>query len=129
MAKDTINSYVDSHNGFWYVYNHKIDGNLVFPKTEDVVTLQYDIQDLEGNIIYAKEELGNKEYKVGKQDFIPALQDGIKLMKKGETITFVIPSYRGFGVVGDEHKIGVNQTLKSTVTLLDINSNLENENN
>jgi FKBP-type peptidyl-prolyl cis-trans isomerase FkpA len=41
-------------------------------------------------------------------------------MKIGEIITFVIPSYNAFGVSGDGNKIGVNQTIKSTVTLLNI---------
>ena len=62
-------------------------------------------------------------YKVDKEDFIPALQDGIKLMKKGETIIFVIPSYRAFGVSGDGNKIGINQPIKSTVKLIDIKTN------
>mgnify|MGYP006000872543 FL=1 len=44
-------------------------------------------------------------------------------MKIGETITFVIPSYRAFGLVGDENKIGINQTIKSTVTLKSIKQN------
>ena len=41
-------------------------------------------------------------------------------MKLGEIITFVIPSYRAFGLVGDEHKIGINKTIKSTVKLIKI---------
>ena len=41
---------------------------------------------------------------------------------KGETITFVIPSYRAFGVTGDGNKIAVNQPIQSTVTLIDIKS-------
>ena len=72
-------------------------------------------------ILYIKKQ--EKSYKIDKEDFIPALQDGIKLMKIGETITFVIPSYRAFGVTGDGNKIEVNQTIKSTVTLIDIKSN------
>jgi FKBP-type peptidyl-prolyl cis-trans isomerase FkpA len=41
-------------------------------------------------------------------------------MKIGETITFVIPSYSAFGIIGDGHKIGINQSIKSTVTLINI---------
>ena len=70
--------------------------------------------------MYSKENLGIKKYIVDKEDFISGLQKGIKLMKIGETITFVIPSYSAFGITGDGNKIGVNQSIKSTVTLINI---------
>jgi FKBP-type peptidyl-prolyl cis-trans isomerase len=79
--------------------------------------MSFDISDINGNILYKRQE---RNYKVDKEDFIPALQDGIKLMKKGETITFVIPSYSAFGITGDGNKIGVRQPIKSTVTLIEI---------
>ena len=41
-------------------------------------------------------------------------------MKVGETIIFVIPSYNAFGISGDANKIGINKTIKSKVTLLNI---------
>ncbi len=120
ISLDTIRKYHSSANGFWYAYVKKDTVNTNFPKFEDIVQIQYNITDINGNIIYDNQE---RVYKVDKEDFIPALQDGIKLMKKGETITFVIPSYRAFGVVGDGNKVGVNQPIKSTVTLIDIKSN------
>ena len=122
IKKDSTNNYHVSPNGFWYTYIHKVDENKTAPKMGDVVSLAYNITDLQGNIIYSKEELGLKHYKVDKEDFISALQTGIKLMKVGETITFVIPSYRAFGVSGDGKKIGINQSIKSTVTLININN-------
>lgn len=90
------------------------------PKLGDEVTFEYNITDLEGNVIYSKEELGIMKYRIDKEDFIFALQLGIKLMKVGETIIFVIPSYNAFGISGDGEKIGINQSIKSTVTLLNI---------
>lgn len=120
ISLDTINKYESSSNGFWYTYQKKDTLNTSKPKFEDFVKIVYNIADVNGNIIYDNQE---KVYKIDKEDFIPALQDGIKLMKKGETVTFVIPSYRAFGVVGDGNKITVNQPIKSTVTLIDIKSN------
>ncbi len=120
ISLDTIQKYHSSANGFWYTYVKKDTINTNFPKFEDLVQIKYNISDINGNIIYDNLE---RVYKVDKEDFIPALQDGIKLMKKGETITFVIPSYRAFGVVGDGNRITVNQPIKSTVTLIDIKSN------
>lgn len=122
IEKDSTKNYQVSSNGFWYAYINKVEESKKSPKIGDVVSIQYDIADLQGNIIYSKEELGLKNYKVDKEDFISALQSGIKLMKVGETITFVIPSYKAFGVSGDGKKIGINQSIKSTVTLININN-------
>ncbi len=120
ISLDTINKYQTSTNGFWFTYNKKDTINSSKPKFEDLVQIKYNITDIKGNMIYNDKE---KVYKIDKEDFIPALQDGIKLMKKGETITFVIPSYRAYGVLGDGDKIGVNQPIISKVTLIDIKSN------
>jgi FKBP-type peptidyl-prolyl cis-trans isomerase len=48
------------------------------------------------------------------------LRDGIKLMKKGEKVTFLFPSHMAFGYHGDNKKIGTNEPLICTVTLNDI---------
>ena len=120
IKRDSINKYLLSPKGFWYTYITKAAENTVTPKTGNVVTLAYNITDLKGDVIYTKETLGIKKYNVDKEDFISALQSGIKLMKVGETITFVIPSYNAFGISGDGNKIGINKSIKSTVTLTNI---------
>lgn len=123
IAKDSMNTYTTSSFGFWYTYVSKNENESTSPKIGDEVEITYNITDINDVVIYSKAALGVKKYTIDKEDFIPALQEGLKLMKVGETITFVIPSYRAFGLVGDENKIGINQTLKSTVTLLKIKEN------
>ena len=41
-------------------------------------------------------------------------------MKPGETIKFIFPSFNAYGVLGDGQKIGINQSLISKVTLINI---------
>lgn len=120
ITKDSLSTYIAAPNGYWYQYINKVAENTRTPKKEDIVEFSYDITDLNGQVIYSKEELGIKTYTIDKEDFIPALQIGIKSMKVGETIKFVIPSYNAFGIVGDENRIGINQSIISTVTLLNI---------
>ena len=120
IKNDLEITYKTSPNGFWYTYKTKIEEDLVTPIAGDIVEFQYDIRDLNDSILYNKAILGIKKYKVDKEDFISGIQKGIKLMKIGETITFVIPSYNAFGISGDGNKIGINKTIKSTVTLLSI---------
>jgi gliding motility-associated peptidyl-prolyl isomerase len=121
IERDSLTDYIQSKNGFWYTYNNKVEADLPIPKQGDVVKLHYNITDLQGNTIYSEKELGVKTYKVDKEDFISAIQKGIKLMKEGETVTFVIPFYNAFGIAGDSNKIGINTSIKSKVTLIKIN--------
>lgn len=127
MQLDSTTTYLSSSNGYWYSFVVKNEEELPTPKKGDAVDLELEILDLNNNIIYSKDEIGLKSYKVDKEDFIPALQLGIKSMKVGETVKFVIPSYNAFGVVGDQNKIGINQSIISIVTLKNIIE--ENEDN
>jgi gliding motility-associated peptidyl-prolyl isomerase len=128
IAQDSSRTYVNSKNGFWYTYINKVEGTQDLPKVNDQVLISYEIKDLNNVVIYSKETLGNKLYTVDKENFIAGLQIGIKMMKEGETVTFIIPSYNAYGILGDEKKIGMNQSIISTVTLLKINQNHKNEN-
>ncbi len=120
IKKDSLNLYLSASKGFWYTYNIRVEAKSAMPKPGNIVELTYDIRDLNDSILYSKEVLGVKNYEVDKEDFISGIQKGIKLMKVGETITFVIPSYNAFGISGDGKKIGIYKTIKSTVTLLNI---------
>ena len=120
IKNDSTKVYVQSSQGFWYRYIHKIEENTSTPEKGNEVIFEYEIRNLNDSILYSKEDLGIKSYVVDKEDFISGLQKGIKLMKIGETIIFVLPSYSAFGITGDGNKIGINQSIISTVTLTNI---------
>ncbi|PQJ82132.1 gliding motility-associated peptidyl-prolyl isomerase GldI [Polaribacter glomeratus] len=120
IKNDSTKIYLQSSQGFWYTYINKIEENLPTPVNGNEVIFEYEIRNLNDSLIYSKENLGIKSYVIDKEDFISGLQKGIKLMKIGETITFVLPSYSAFGITGDGNKIGINQSIISTVTLTNI---------
>lgn len=124
LLKDSVIQYKISPNGFWYAYQKRDSINTVTPRTGDIATISYVIKDMNDVVLYPNQK---RNYVVDKEDFIPALQDGIKLMKPNETVTFVIPSYKAYGVTGDGNRIGIRQPIKSIVTLIKIQSNT-NEN-
>ncbi len=116
MQSDSMHTYAVSPNGFWYFYEEKDTLNTVFPVKGDEVIFAYEIKDLRDSIIYSKEELGDKRYLVDREDLISGLQDGIKLMKEGEVVTFLFPSYKAYGYSGYE-RINSNQPLIYSVHL------------
>ncbi len=120
IKKDTLKEYIASAKGYWYKYDTKNEEILPNPKRGDIAYFDYEIKDLTNQLIYSKEELKSQEYYVDKENILMGLRDGIKLMKKGETITFLFPSHMAYGYRGDTKKIGSNEPIICTVTLNEI---------
>ena len=87
------------------------------PEFGDIVNFDYYIQTLNDQTIYGEGEKPTKEYAIDQENLFSGLRDGLKLMKAGETVTFLFPSYKAFGYYGDKDRIGTNIPIKTTVTL------------
>lgn len=122
IKSDPNSKYLASQKGYWYRYDKKNTLDTLRPKKGDVANFNYEIKDLDGNVIYSELELRPQVYHVDKeQKIIMGLRHGIKLMRKNETVTFLFPSHMGYGYHGDDRRIGHNQPLICTVTLTDFN--------
>ena len=122
MQKDSLHHYINSENGFWYYYQVKDTLDHKSPEKGDIALFSYEIKNLNGSIIFSKEEIGKIQYNIGKQEMISGLHDGIQLMKEGEIVTFLFPSYKVYGYSGNE-KVRPNEPLIFTVELIKINKN------
>lgn len=123
MDADTGHTYLSSSNGFWYYYEEKKENDTMTPQFGDLVKFNYNILTLDGKTLYSKEEIGNREYAMDQEDLFVGMRKGLKLMKVGETVTFLFPSSVAFGYYGDNDKIGHNIPIKSTVTVKSITPN------
>ncbi len=125
QQKDT--KYLTSSHGFWYTYRTKIEADsLKTPKFGDIVNYNYIVKALNGTVIYTTEELKTQTYVIDKQELFSGLREGLKLMKTGETVTFLFPSQKAYGYYGDGNKIGRNTPLICDVTLNTITENQQN---
>lgn len=122
---DSLHDYLESASGFRYYYQRQLPGSGYRPQTDDLVTFTYDLRTWNEDTIYSRETIGIIRYKVDKQELFPGLASSVKLLREGETATFMYPSSLGYGYKGDRDRIGPNLPLKSTLTLLSI----EKENN
>ncbi|WP_396603236.1 gliding motility-associated peptidyl-prolyl isomerase GldI [Algibacter sp. R77976] len=119
--------YIASESGFWYYYNHKVANDILkTPVFGDVINYNYNIKSLDGNVIYSNEELKTQTYAMDKEELFTGLREGLKLMKSGETVTFLFPSQKAYGYYGDENKIGRNTPLICEVTVNSITLNQTN---
>lgn len=121
MQADSSTNYESSSNGFWYYYNEKVEDSVDTrtPQFGDVVSFDYSISTLDGDVIYPKSEKP-RQYAIDKEKLFSGLRQGLKLMKKGETVTFLFPSHKAFGYYGDKKRIGTNVPIMARVTLYDI---------
>ncbi|WP_166967958.1 gliding motility-associated peptidyl-prolyl isomerase GldI [Yeosuana marina] len=118
LLKNKNIDYIASQSGFWYYYNNKIDiDSLKTPNFGDVVNFNYDVKTINGNLIYSEEDLKTQNYAMDRQEIFTGLREGLKLMKPGETVTFLFPSQKAYGYYGDQKKIGTNMPLMCKVTV------------
>lgn len=128
IEADVENNYITSNSGFWYYYNHQDPLQTNMPILGDHITFTYEVNHLNGSEILSESEVGIQNYIVDQsnQDLISGLRDGLKLMKEGETITFLFPSYKAYGYYGITDKLGANIPVQCTVTLKTINQTNKN---
>jgi len=128
IKTDDKNDYITSNSGFWYYYNRQDTLKTKMPIVGDHITFTYGVKHLNGSEILSESEIGLQDYIVDQsnQDLISGLRDGVKLMKEGETITFLFPSYKAYGYYGITNKLGANVPIQCTVTLKNINQTNKN---
>ncbi len=126
MKENPDKKYIASSNGFWYTYNSEKSLDTTTAQFGDLINFNFDIRRINGKIIYSKEELKTRNYTMDQEKLFSGLREGLKLMKKDETVTFLFPSQKAFGYYGDNDKIGTNVPIICEVT---VNSITKNESN
>lgn len=118
LLKKKNKAYITSESGFWYYYNNKIDiDSLKTPAFGDIINYNYNVKTLNGDLIYSAEDIKTQTYAMDKEELFTGLREGLKLMKVGETVTFLFPSQKAYGYYGDENKISSNTPLICEVTI------------
>ena len=120
MKRDSTLTYQSSQYGFWYAFKTQSTTENPLPQKGDRVLFDYEIADLNGILLYGKEELGQITYYVDEEELLPALREGIRIMRPGEEVVFLFPSYLCFGYLGDGEKITINQPLRFTIFLVSL---------
>ena len=120
MANDTLHEYTHTASGSWFYYDFKNEETEYTAKPDDVVVMSYNVVSLKNDTIYSMDDIGTLTYKVDKQDLFPGLRNSVKMLKEGETATFLFPSSLGYGYHGDNDKIGINVPFKVTLSVFKI---------
>ena len=82
--------------GFWYKIDQTTNGQSL--KDKDLCKFTCKILLLNGKVLSDDD----KQIIIGKKQVVMGLEEGLKLMHKGENATFIIPWYLGYGMKGNE---------------------------
>lgn len=82
--------------GFWYIIKNESKGEYL--KVKDNCRIRYKMMLLDGTLLEEKEI----EFAIGKKEIIVGLEEGLKLLRKGDSATFIIPWYLAFGMKGND---------------------------
>jgi gliding motility-associated peptidyl-prolyl isomerase len=117
IKADSDSDYIASESGFWYTYETKVEQDTIKANFGDIINFDYDVKTLAGQTIYSEEEIRPRDYAMDKEELFTGLREGLKLMKPGETVTFLFPSQKAYGYYGDTNRIGTSVPLLCKVTV------------
>lgn len=101
---------------FW-IYEH---GNGLQAEKGMLAEMNYQTWLINGDLIYSSDELGKKEFKIGKGGVESGLEEAILLMRVGDKAKLVIPSHLAFGLLGDNNKIPPRSTVVYDIELISL---------
>ena len=85
----------------------------------EVVTLEYELHSIAGDLIYSSENNGVKSFIVGEGTVESGLDEAMTYLHRGDVAKLIIPFHLGYGLHGDDNRIPEYATLVYTIKILD----------
>lgn len=87
----------------YFIYSKSENNDTA--KVDDVVTVDFEVSLLDGNVCYSSTQNGPESFMVEKADIESGLHEGMQYMCTGDRAKFILPSHMAHGLIGDEEKI------------------------
>lgn len=100
-------------------YNIYHNGHGATPTTTMIATIAYTAYLLDSTKVGSASISEPKQFRIGHDDVISGLHEGITLLSVGDSARFVIPSHLAYGLTGDPN-IPPNAALLYDITLLGV---------
>lgn len=115
--KNNALNVVRTGTGLRYQIYNQGDGVLI--KEGDIVTLEYEVSLLNGDLIYSSKTDGYKTFLVGRGGVESGLEEGILKLCKNSVATLIIPAHLAHGLIGDGNKVPSRATLVYKLKVID----------
>ena len=128
VNRDIVEKYIARHSwemtetesGLLYMIYAKTSDTEV--KSGDIVEFSFKTSLLNGDVLYDSDATGNRKMTIDRDQEESGLNEGLKLMKKGEKAYFILQPHLAFGVAGDSYKIPPYSVLVYDIEVVDIKS-------
>lgn len=123
--QEEIESYVKRHGlvmvptGTGLLYQVLSQGKGKKIENGDVVSLEYQLHSLKGDLIYSSEKDGLKTFKVGDGSVESGLDEAMTCLHYGDAAKVIIPYHLAYGLHGDDNLIPEYATLVYTIKILE----------
>lgn len=107
-----------SETGMYYLIDSTGSGDVV--QDGDLVTITYNLSLLDGTLCYSTDSLGAESFVVGHEDVESGLDEGVRLMRKGDKAKLIIPPHLAHGLLGDQDKIPPRSIILIELEMVDI---------
>lgn len=109
--KEDIVNYIERHNlkvewvGTNLCYSIVKQGDEERIKRGDLVSMEYEVRFLNGDLVYSSKESGPKTFVVGRGGVESGLEETIVYLHKNDVAVIIIPSDLAHGLIGDGNRI------------------------
>lgn len=121
-----IQNYIERHKfdmvatGTGLRYQVLKEGVGAVAQSGQQVSMEYELYDIMGDLLYSSEKEGVMTFVVGKSDVVSGLDEAVRHLRKGDVARLIIPSHLGYGLPGDQNLISGRATLIYIVKILEI---------
>lgn len=123
---ELIDNYVEKNNlnviktgtGLRYQLLEEGDGNLI--KKGDIVTLQYELRLLSGELLYSSDNDGNKTFLVSRGGVESGLEEAVLKLRRNSEAILILPPHLAHGLIGDGNRIPPKAILVYSIKVIDI---------
>jgi FKBP-type peptidyl-prolyl cis-trans isomerase FkpA len=122
-----IDNYIRRHNLDVTKTGSGLKYQITKPGTGDtavlgkIVTMNYRVKLITGDIIYSSSEDGPLSFEIGHGGVESGLEEAILNFRVGDEAIIIIPSHLGYGLLGDNKKIPQRSTIIYEIEITNIN--------
>jgi FKBP-type peptidyl-prolyl cis-trans isomerase FkpA len=101
----------------YMIYHH---GSGLMVERGKIISLEYEVRLLTGDLIYSSAEDGRLTFLVGRGGVPSGVEEGIKNLREGDKAKFILPSHLAYGLLGDDKRIPPRAVLVYDIEVADI---------
>lgn len=124
--EEDIQNYVRRHQwemvatGTGVLYQIVKTGNGPLIQPGQLVTMEYVLNDLYGDVVYSSDSDGVIKFVVGHGGVVAGVDEAVRHLHQGDIAHVVVPSHLGYGLLGDQKKVPSRATLIYTLSITEV---------